>query len=71
MKLFQQIILGLVLIFAVMSSLSTAQPLEDNSEADESLVGDAESVESLPDDVQQDYLNVANYVTAPPPWWWN
>ncbi|XP_016995436.1 uncharacterized protein [Drosophila takahashii] len=68
MKLFQQIILGLVLIFAIMSSLSTAQPLED----DDSLIGDSESNESsVPDDVQQDYLNVADYVTAPPPWWWN
>ncbi|XP_017067515.1 uncharacterized protein LOC108105441 [Drosophila eugracilis] len=70
MKLFHQLILGLVLILALMGSLASAQPLED-SEADESLIGDSESADSVPDDVQQDYLNVANYVTPSPPWWWN
>ncbi|XP_026838947.1 uncharacterized protein LOC113564650 [Drosophila erecta] len=63
MKVFYQIILGLALIFAILSSLTYAKPLKDNESS--------ESDESLPKDIQQDYLNVANYVTAPPPWWWN
>ncbi|XP_017114124.1 uncharacterized protein LOC108137110 [Drosophila elegans] len=72
MKLFYQIILGLVLIFAIMSSVTNAKSLEDDDatdESDESLIGDAESIESSPQDVQQDYLNVGDYVRPPPPWW--
>ncbi|XP_016982382.1 uncharacterized protein LOC108046925 [Drosophila rhopaloa] len=72
MKLFHQIILGLVLILTIMSSFINAESSDDkdvNRESDESLIGNAESDETLPADVQQDYLNVGDYVRPPPPWW--
>lgn len=71
MKLCWQIILGLVLVFAVMTSFARAGSLEDDEEADSSLIGDSESDESGASaaDVQQDYLNVGDYVRPPPPWW--
>ncbi|XP_043658445.1 uncharacterized protein LOC122623380 [Drosophila teissieri] len=72
MKVFYQTILGLALILAILSSsLTYATPLDDNK-SDESLLSEnSESDESVPNDIQQDYLNVANYVTPSPPWWWN
>ncbi|XP_016938711.2 uncharacterized protein [Drosophila suzukii] len=70
MKLFQQIILGLVLIFAIMSSLASAKP-QEAKDLDESLVENSELGESVPEGAQQDYINVADYTTASPPWWWN
>ncbi|EDW43692.1 uncharacterized protein LOC6615851 [Drosophila sechellia] len=71
MKVFYQIIPALVLIFAILSSLTYANPLNDNNLDESVQSGNSESDESIPNDIQQDYLNVANYVTASPPWWWN
>ncbi|XP_017048162.1 uncharacterized protein LOC108092852 [Drosophila ficusphila] len=70
MKLLYQFVLGLVLLLAIMSSLTRADPSEDNK-SNESLSGNSESDGSVPDDAQQDYLNVADFTTASPPWWWN
>jgi len=48
MKLFQQIILGLVLIFAFMGSLASAKP-QEAKDLDESLVENSELGESVPE----------------------
>ncbi|BFG00917.1 uncharacterized protein DMAD_00802 [Drosophila madeirensis] len=76
MKLHWQIIFGLMLVFAVLASMAVAQPLEeddvDDSGSDESLLGDDESDEAQAGEagnVQQDYINVADYTRPPPPWW--
>ncbi|XP_022214618.2 uncharacterized protein LOC111069046 [Drosophila obscura] len=73
MKLQWQIIFGLMLVFAVLASLAVAQPLEedelDDSGSDESVASDPAAAEDV--NVQQDYLNVADYTKAPSPWWWN
>ncbi|EDW27618.1 GL20375 [Drosophila persimilis] len=78
MKLQWQIVFGLMLVFAVLASMAVAQPssLEadevEDSGSDESLVGDPESDESQTAEeanVQQDYINVADYTRPPPPWW--
>ncbi|SPP88855.1 uncharacterized protein LOC117590496 [Drosophila guanche] len=76
MKLQWQVIFGLMLVFAVLASMAVAQPLEeddvDDSGSDESLLGDDESYEAQAGEegnVQQDYLNVADYTRPPPPWW--
>ncbi|KAH8234519.1 hypothetical protein KR038_002592 [Drosophila bunnanda] len=70
MKVFSQIVLGLVLVLFVMGSRVTAGSKKDDW-ADDSLVGDSESDESFlsQGNVQQDYLNVGDYVRPPPPWW--
>ncbi|XP_016948118.1 uncharacterized protein LOC108023325 [Drosophila biarmipes] len=70
MKFFQQIVLGLVLVLAIMGSLASAKP-QEAGEPEESLVEDSESGGSVPEDAQQDYLNVADFTTAAPTWWWN
>ncbi|KAH8245434.1 hypothetical protein KR032_010433 [Drosophila birchii] len=71
MKLFSQIILGLVLVFGVMSSLANAGSTKNDDWSDESLIGNSKSDESFLSEgnVQQDYLNVGDYVRPPPPWW--
>nr|NP_001245446.1 uncharacterized protein Dmel_CG43182 [Drosophila melanogaster]AFH07162.1 uncharacterized protein Dmel_CG43182 [Drosophila melanogaster] len=71
MKVFYQIISALALIFAILSYLTYADPLNDSNLDESRQIGNSESDESVPNDIQQDYLNVANYVTASPPWWWN
>ncbi|KAH8286766.1 hypothetical protein KR018_005579 [Drosophila ironensis] len=73
MKLQWQILLGLVLVFALLATSLQAKSLEEVEEDDESLSGDAESDESQPEQgaIQADYLDVANYVPTPSPWWWN
>ncbi|KAH8345212.1 hypothetical protein KR059_008953 [Drosophila kikkawai] len=71
MKLLSQFLLGLVLVLAVMSSLVNAGSKHKDDWSDESLVGNSESDESFLSEgnVQQDYLNVGDYVRPPPPWW--